>query len=101
MRDTGIGIPHDKMDRLFKLFSQIDATNARAFGGTGLGLAISKRLVELMGGSILVTSEVGRGSTFLFYIRVPLAAGHRKSLTESGGGASCAAAACWWWTTMN
>jgi len=85
VRDSGIGIPHDKMDRLFKVFSQIDATNTRTFGGTGLGLAISKRLTEMMGGSIAVTSEVDKGSTFVFTIRVPQAPGQRRSLTEAIG----------------
>jgi PAS domain S-box-containing protein len=69
VRDTGIGIPQDKRDRLFKSFSQIDSSNTREFGGTGLGLAISKRLVELMGGAMWVESEgLGRGSTFHFTI---------------------------------
>jgi len=81
VRDTGIGIPHDKMELLFKVFSQVDATTTRAQGGTGLGLAISERLVHLMGGSISVTSEVGRGSTFLFTIRAPSAGGRRKPIT--------------------
>jgi PAS domain S-box-containing protein len=85
VRDSGIGIPHEKMDRLFKVFSQIDATNTRTFGGTGLGLAISKRITEMMGGSIAVTSEVGQGSTFMFTIRVPQAPGARRSLTEAIG----------------
>jgi PAS domain S-box-containing protein len=85
VRDSGIGIPHEKMDRLFKVFSQIDGTNTRTFGGTGLGLAISKRLTEMMGGHIAVTSEEGQGSTFVFTIRVPQAPGQRRSITEAIG----------------
>ena len=59
VRDTGIGIPSDKMDRLFKSFSQVDASTTRQYGGTGLGLAISKSLAELMGGRMWVESTVG------------------------------------------
>ena len=68
VRDTGIGIPTDKMDRLFKSFSQVDSSTARQYGGTGLGLTISKQLCELMGGTMTVKSTVGKGSCFSFSI---------------------------------
>jgi CheY-like chemotaxis protein len=70
VRDTGLGIPPDRLDRLFRSFSQVDASTTRKYGGTGLGLAISKRLSELMGGTMWVESEglPGKGSTFHFTI---------------------------------
>jgi len=77
VRDTGIGIPNDKLDRLFKSFSQVDSSTTRQYGGTGLGLVICKRLCELMGGHIWVESKAGQGSTF--YFTLPLAAANLAS----------------------
>src|SRR5436190_213532 len=68
VRDLGFGIPKDRFDRLFQVFSQVDVSTTRRYGGTGLGLAISKRLSELMGGRIWAESEPGKGSTFHFTI---------------------------------
>ncbi|MGK7922429.1 MAG: response regulator, partial [Trichodesmium sp.] len=83
VQDTGIGIASDKMDRLFKSFSQVDSSINRSYGGTGLGLAISKKLTELMGGKIWVESECGKGSTFYFTIIAPSAPETREVNPEA------------------
>jgi signal transduction histidine kinase/DNA-binding response OmpR family regulator/HPt (histidine-containing phosphotransfer) domain-containing protein len=70
VRDTGVGIPRDKQQKIFEAFSQVDASTTRRFGGTGLGLTISSRLIEMMGGRIWVESEPGAGTTFHFLIRL-------------------------------
>jgi len=71
--DTGIGIPPERVDRLFKPFSQVDTSTTRKYGGTGLGLAICHRLSTLMGGTVRVESELGQGSRFIFSIRSTVA----------------------------
>ena len=76
--DTGIGISPEEKDKLFKSFSQVDASITRKYGGTGLGLAITKQLIELMHGSIHLDSEKGKGSSFSFSVRLHMAEDARQ-----------------------
>ncbi|MGD0615359.1 MAG: response regulator [Verrucomicrobiota bacterium] len=82
VRDTGIGIPVDRLARLFKSFSQVDASTTRQYGGTGLGLAISKRLVEMMGGKMWVESVPQKGSTFHFTLPMQAAPEEQRPTLE-------------------
>ena len=83
VRDTGIGIPADQLNRLFQSFSQVDASTTRRYGGTGLGLAICSHLAEMMGGTVGVESEVGKGSTFYFTIKAEAISAPKPQLTQA------------------
>ncbi|MGB1011539.1 MAG: response regulator [Thiolinea sp.] len=88
--DTGIGIPKDRMNKLFRSFSQVDASTTRRYGGSGLGLVITKKLIELMGGEITVQSTPGKGTTFSFIIpfeaaQIPVVADSSEQLALVNG----------------
>ncbi|MFP3040359.1 response regulator [Treponema primitia] len=82
--DSGIGISPEQQSRLFSSFEQAETGTSRKFGGTGLGLAISKRIVEMMGGTIWIESELGKGAAFIFTVKLELGSDHQESLLSPG-----------------
>jgi PAS domain S-box-containing protein len=85
VQDSGIGMSPEQMATIFDRFTQADASTSRQYGGTGLGLAISKRIIEVLGGAVGVTSRVGEGSTFWFEITLQVAAASRGEQDHSAG----------------
>ena len=82
VQDTGIGIPNDKLDKIFESFTQVNATTTRKYGGTGLGLTIAKQIIEQQGGAIAVSSKVNEGSTFSFTLNFKNTTKHVKEIKE-------------------
>ena len=79
VKDTGIGIPAEKLEAIFASFTQVDSSTTRKYGGTGLGLTISRSLVQMMGGKIWVESEINKGSSFIFTVNLPISDNVKKS----------------------